>query len=103
MQMSSQIVAIQDNFDSEFYPTLISESVTLNPCQERSVLKYSAGCLKSSIEAIMKISRKTCYLNPASGYLRAWILLNGDSRACLPYSGSTGYVSDHPETRFVCD
>lgn len=37
MQMSDRIVAIQDNFDSEFSLMLIPISVTLNHCQGKSV------------------------------------------------------------------
>ena len=75
----------------------------LNSCQEKSGRKYSDGCPRSSIEAIMMISQKTCYLGPASGCSRARILLNGDSRACPLYSGSMGFVSGIPTAESTCD
>lgn len=37
MQMSDRIAAIQDNFDSEFCLLLVPKSMTLNPCQGKSV------------------------------------------------------------------
>lgn len=103
VQMSDQILIIQDRFNSSFSFASILQPVILNSCQEKSEKKSFAGCPKSNTEVIMMTSRKVYCPSPASGYLRASISLSGDSRACPLYSGFMAYVRDIFTLRLACD
>lgn len=56
-----------DSFNSMTYPTLVFYSLILISYQEKSGEEYSAGCQRSSIEAIMRISPKIYCLSPGNG------------------------------------
>ena len=103
IKISDQIGAFNDHLDSEFCLPLVLQSIMLRPYQEKSVKEYFAGCPKLIIEAIMMISQRAYCLNLASGYSRARISLNGDSRAYPLYFGFMDYVSNLPKLGFdIC-
>ncbi len=63
VHISDQMSIIQDNLNSQSPSTLNSclyLPIVLIPCQEKSGREFSDGCPKSSTEAIMMISPKTC-------------------------------------------
>jgi hypothetical protein len=61
MQMAGQISAIQDRFNSKFYPIPVPPALMLISIQEKSAKKCSCGCPKLTTEAIIMIFQKTSY------------------------------------------
>ncbi len=56
-----------NSFNSMIYSTLVFYSLILISYQEKSEEEYSAGCQRSSIEVIMRISSKIYCLSPGNG------------------------------------